>query len=263
MNELDDGLKKIQSAIGCCTYHMQSEEFMDEIKQAFKDAGYIQSQDLLNLHAQLEHELIRLQMVPEPTSGYHDALLDSIKKETGLMTGQEILANFIRKRVLYGTDFDDHATRVVYECQVCRDVVGLFTKKNAVEHYRSAHLEPKPDHQAILTKAVQKAINGGWSGDIADKVQSIVDEDIELLLVPERNIYNLGPINFIFSHEFAKALLGDWDVVMSGRVYDSNGTRGGSDAITTAFCGKNWQWHLQQMVITPDPIKYLGEHLDD
>jgi len=26
---------------------------------------------------------------------------------------------------------------------------------------------------------------------------------------------------------------------------------------------KSWQFHLQMMVVALDPIKYLGEHLDD
>jgi len=28
-----------------------------------------------------------------------------------------------------------------------------------------------------------------------------------------------------------------------------------------AFEGSLWQYHLQQMVIAPDPIKYLGENI--
>lgn len=59
------------------------------------------------------------------------------------MTNKKILTNFIRKRVLYGTGFDDRDKPMVYECQICHDVLGLFTKQDALEHYKDQHVEPK------------------------------------------------------------------------------------------------------------------------
>lgn len=41
MSGIDKKLKDIQSEIGCCSYHMESEEFRSLIKQAFIDDGWV------------------------------------------------------------------------------------------------------------------------------------------------------------------------------------------------------------------------------
>ena len=62
--------------------------------------------------------------------------------------------------------------------------------------------------------------------------------------------YYISPLyyRFIFSAEFAKALWGD--------------------NLKSCGCGgyepgeiEAWEYHLQQMVVHPDPVEYLGQHL--
>lgn len=48
-------------------------------------------------------------------------------------------------------------------------------------------------------------------------------------------------LNVIFNHDFAKALRGEKKIIV-GMI-------------------EPWKYHLQQMVIADDPIKYLGENL--
>jgi hypothetical protein len=96
-------------------------------------------------------------------------------------------------------------------------------------------------NQAILTKAIQKAIDGGW------------DVDLETVLVEMTKKWSLqglrytGHSGLLFSHDFAKALWGEDTYIDEGNVM--------------AIDREGWQYHLQQMVIADDPIKYLGEHL--
>jgi len=77
----------------------------------------------------------------------------------------------------------------------------------------------------------------------------------------EDNIcYNGSPIseqedhfnisNLIFSHEFAKAFWGERES------YIDHNT---SDIIITK---EGWQFHLQQMVLTENPLKYLEKFLN-
>lgn len=100
--------------------------------------------------------------------------------------------------------------------------------------------------QQILTKAIQKAIDGGWHGELADNIKLIADEDIELLTQAWRNVHHLAPINFIFNHDFAKALWGE--ELLKCQMIEP-------------FALPAWKCHLRSMVIVDDPIKYLGEHL--
>lgn len=93
-------------------------------------------------------------------------------------------------------------------------------------------------HQEILTKAIEKAVAGGWSGS------GLVDnQDYYLLL-------EVSAFDVIFNHDFSRAL---WSERMVAQ-----------DDVATIFADPsypNWMYHLQQMVIADDPIAYLGEHL--
>ncbi len=99
-------------------------------------------------------------------------------------------------------------------------------------------------NQEILTKAIQKAIDGGfvlfthannWSE------YEIVNGDYAKWLIGMRSTPQL-----IFNHDFAKALWGE-----GSNGYDRINKNG--KAYTD-----HWQYHLQQMVIADDPIAYLG-----
>jgi hypothetical protein len=116
-------------------------------------------------------------------------------------------------------------------------------------------------NQEILTKAIEKAVAGGWdffhqlhrSDDYIWFDSPLTNKwDIRLTDGSQRscNIDRVpGGINIIFNHDFAKALWGD---SVYGLVPD--------DPAQPDL--KEWQWQLQRMVIADDPIQYLGSNLN-
>lgn len=82
-------------------------------------------------------------------------------------------------------------------------------------------------NQQILTKVIGKAIEGGWV--IRSVTWIYKDSADEWLFINDGSVEKL-----IFNHEFARALWGERELAM---------------------------FHLQQMVIKDDPIKYLGKNI--
>lgn len=120
-------------------------------------------------------------------------------------------------------------------------------------------------NQAILTKAINQAIDGGWKhpngwtylpnwkgASIFMSVQ-FADDTGEVWHMPIESL--------IFSHQFAKALWGEDKLKLTpgqalfGKTYSVQ--FGGGVFRQTA-----WKYHLQRMVLAKDPLKYLGEHLE-
>ena len=116
-------------------------------------------------------------------------------------------------------------------------------------------------NKEILEKAIQKAIDGGY--------------DMDGLIAPMHpGIYEFSaPINtVIFNHDFAKALWGDELYIDNSLavlptktnralsiIHTKNGA--GVDGDVDYKSAPAWQYHLQNMVIADDPIKYLGENI--
>lgn len=105
----------------------------------------------------------------------------------------------------------------------------------------------------ILAKAIQKAIDGGWNHYGGEEPDIIVEPSTyPVTMKPEYRVL-IGPRPYsyachtkvIFDHSFAKALWGE------GEQEDKDGW-----AIYDP-----WMYHLQQMVIAPDPIKYLADNI--
>jgi hypothetical protein len=101
--------------------------------------------------------------------------------------------------------------------------------------------------KATLTTAIQKAIDGGYNMKGWTKAPGFMwhvelDNHGEpcLVILGNNHEFTVNKYEVIFSHNFAKALWGEQRV---------NSLEGG------------WRWHLQNMVIADDPIKYLGEHI--
>ena len=114
----------------------------------------------------------------------------------------------------------------------------------------------------ILEKAITKAIDGGWDIFETENRQIEVFEVTYEQLEDEGSYYADAPHpgmfidirrngyfsveELIFNHDFAKALWGEeWP-------------------INQAFKRLGMPWwkeNLQQMVLAPDPIKYLGENI--
>jgi len=125
------------------------------------------------------------------------------------------------------------------------------------------------NNQKILEKAIQKAIDGGWN--IVDYTSSkdkwkIFNRDYR---IEEDGIYSKGPYacmecfkpdmsipEIIFNHDFAKALWGD---IKTWRSWQGTAFEHMADFVQIELT--DWQFHLQQMVIADEPIKYLGENI--
>lgn len=120
---------------------------------------------------------------------------------------------------------------------------------------KSINSPDKISNQEILTKAIEKAIVGGWVP---------FDNNYRQKQSPERIldwIYNggftdngLDYLIFIFSHDFAKALWGDEGTWIT-RHYTPTGLQLSGQEVPY------WKVHLQQMVIADDPIAYLGDNI--
>jgi len=105
--------------------------------------------------------------------------------------------------------------------------------------------------EEILTKAIEKAIANGldWNKLLGGTKGYTEHIDPRFYL----DGWSVGAVYWlIFNHDFAKALWGDgW---MPALEDIANG-------YPESEAQPDWQYHLQQMVIADDPIKYLGEHI--
>lgn len=125
-------------------------------------------------------------------------------------------------------------------------------------------------NKEILEKAITKAIDGGLTGYWADRYKRCQELD-EMEYLTAGNLYEEGhsPEELIFNHGFAKALWGEEKYMAYFAGYNE-----WSDATDIEYVEDQdydeephekkpiWQYHLQQMVISENPIQYLGEHLD-
>lgn len=100
-----------------------------------------------------------------------------------------------------------------------------------------------PEEQGILKEVNRLTIARGWN---------------EWQILWRDKEFNYQMFNeYIWRHSFAQAMWG------SKRVFQSTGEPIGDDddmtvAENTMFA---WQWHLQKMVLAPNPIIYLGDHM--
>lgn len=114
----------------------------------------------------------------------------------------------------------------------------------------------------ILEAAITKAIDGGWTVDDwtdDDEFHWSMDTSeygVYPLMHVDGNSLNeefwLRPNDIIFNHNFAQAI---WGSILHKADPDDE------DKYPYRKLIPAWQYHLMQMVIAPDPIAYLGEHL--
>lgn len=129
-------------------------------------------------------------------------------------------------------------------------------------------------NQQIFEKAIAKVIDGGWSPGREDR-RTVVswgaeyskdfDEGEGVMIIgyhakSEASMW-FFPINtLIFNHDFAKALWGEELVTPKyTKLLRKQNLWWGVE--NCSFDGALWQYHLQMMVIAPDPIKYLGDNI--
>lgn len=116
-------------------------------------------------------------------------------------------------------------------------------------------------NEEILKAAINKTLTNGWIPQGMENTPS--------LRVPENilaNYYNM-PI-FIFSHDFAKAFFGEkpdniearWELLKKGEFTGFDNFT--PDTVYSRIVPMSiWQYHLQQLVLESDPIKYLEKYL--
>lgn len=140
--------------------------------------------------------------------------------------------------------------------------------------------------QEILTKAIQKAIDGGWMGSYLVRGDSAEWRFINAtprayfsIVRPSPKAFDdyietkLYVHEFIFNHDFCKALWPPVELMGLKPIIDSldspintkKDIRSNDEQLLDAALGMawlpSWKYNLIKMVISPDPIKYLGQHL--
>jgi hypothetical protein len=126
--------------------------------------------------------------------------------------------------------------------------------------------------EEIITRAATKAIANGWREDEFRSDKRLKWPPTSIKVVEDRDYYansgwwiesnevrhlsaqicqSDGYEDLIFDHGFAKALWGE-----VRRIKHSPGLK-------VEYFARDWQHHLQQMVVATDPIKYLGDNLPE
>lgn len=105
-------------------------------------------------------------------------------------------------------------------------------------------------NQQILEKAIQKAIDGGWNkASNIEKVEYKDSMGVVVFSYYDSNVVGAyDPYRIIFNHDFAKAL---WP----GNILLDEG---GVKIVTKEPL---WRHHLMMMVVDPDPLVYLSQHI--
>lgn len=105
-------------------------------------------------------------------------------------------------------------------------------------------------NQELLKLAIQIAIQNGWKPWIVP-----LDKDLPLPQWAVRIMEVANWAEIIYNHEFAKSLFGD-----------DGWYHGAPKPMKAPYIEdkvRKWQYHLQMMVISPDPIDYLRTYLSD
>lgn len=120
------------------------------------------------------------------------------------------------------------------------------------------------NRQVVLENAIQKAIDGGWKGigeysSVALLTQTDTNVDVLSFIYDEDDYtyrqFQLPVMCVIFSHDFAKALWGEDNYV---ELFNKGGFPTPEKMMEY---NAGWQYHLQNMVISDDPIAYLGANI--
>lgn len=100
----------------------------------------------------------------------------------------------------------------------------------------------------IIEKAIHRAVDNGWK---KPELPFEVDLSGEIYVCPKIRLWDewVDLEHVIFDIEFARALWGEKFHGSPGEYYGES------------YRPLTWQYHLQQMAIAPDRIKYLGENI--
>src|SRR4051794_40144609 len=99
--------------------------------------------------------------------------------------------------------------------------------------------------QEIFKKVIEKAVKNGFNNGMSS---TYTQEEIIEFLTKDYEPPDVNTI--IFNLHFAKAFWGDEEAKIEHQGW------------VQEYTGKPaWQYHLQQMVISENPLKYLGQYL--
>lgn len=109
-------------------------------------------------------------------------------------------------------------------------------------------------NQEILEKAIQKAIDGGFNPGASENGEPPQQTFTRRMM---QDLFFRHAV--IFNHDFAKAL---WGEELHHETFivpkELNKRFAGTEELAIRPI---WQYHLQKMVISDDPIKYLGHNI--
>jgi len=112
-------------------------------------------------------------------------------------------------------------------------------------------------NEQILKKAIEKAVKNGLDIRELGKKDGWSESELDL-----ETLYN-SYYSIIFSHDFAKAFWGIGKPVMidGQEFYRFKWINIVGEKTDSAYHLTAWQYHLQQMVLEEEPIKYLEKFL--
>ena len=118
-------------------------------------------------------------------------------------------------------------------------------------------------NRQIITKAIHKVILNGWKLlhpiHSNESIEEFIEEcyrDIYIYPYNEMVLFN----SIVYTRSFAEALWGENEereinISYSGYCLDDEGNT--NEMIDITYRIKEWQYHLQQMVVKEDPFQYL------
>ena len=109
------------------------------------------------------------------------------------------------------------------------------------------------NNKEILTKAIEKAVENGLTWYTKTSTEDIIDLYVNIHDDLLRGRYR----EIIFSHDFAKAFWGEKDYEYTEELTAEEWAGGNGNHYGAYFVGLEWQYHLQQMVLEEEPLKYI------
>lgn len=122
-------------------------------------------------------------------------------------------------------------------------------------------------NKEILQKVILKAEKNGYNSEkgisLIDLVRNGLAKDPNTLRIDSDYFeFNVLVPFIIFSHNFAKAFFGNWEM----QAQDKTGIPIPIPYVSATQAGSGkmiWEFHLQQMVLEKHPLKYLERFLKD
>ena len=114
--------------------------------------------------------------------------------------------------------------------------------------------------QNKLTKIIKKAIKNGWQPFNANVEFKVCTDRQHFMMIQWDDDFYDGMYDVLFNHDFAKAIFGEKKIELCIGGYcekqDKLPVFDCTDPGSVLFIGCNWQYHLQQVVISDDPLEY-------